>query len=386
MFHVLEHLYDPRAYLIIARQLLAPDGRLVVQVPNAASWQFRLLGDAWNGVDVPRHIFDFRAGDVEKLLESCGFEVVRRKYFSLRDNPAGLASSLAPSLDPMARRVRGNVESGPLRIAKDLLYLALVTYFAAPSFTGSGLRCRFHCDDRGAPQMSTPPWLIVCPARCAAISCISKSRFRTQWSGSPAVSATVRDCSTQAPARVSIAANSAGNGTAEWIWQWATGHASYSRLDALADLTALPFRDRVFDAAIHIVTIEHLREPGAALCELARVMAPGAMLLIAAPHEWEVHQAPHDYFRYTRYGLAYLLEKAGFEICEMHASGGYFRLLARRLLNGLQFFTGGVRWLCFIPAAILLVPPALILPLLESLDRDRNFTVGYICIARIRAQ
>jgi SAM-dependent methyltransferase len=164
------------------------------------------------------------------------------------------------------------------------------------------------------------------------------------------------------------------------------GSWDYSRLDALADLTALPFRDRAFDAAIHIVTIEHLREPGAALCEMARVLAPGAMLLIAAPHEWEVHQAPHDYFRYTRYGLAYLLERAGFEVCEMRASGGYFRLLARRLLNGLQFFTGGVRWLCFIPAAILLVPPALILPLLDSLDRDRNFTVGYICIARTRAQ
>ena len=69
----------------------------------------------------------------------------------------------------------------------------------------------------------------------------------------------------------------------------------------------------------------------------------------------------------------------------MRAAGGYFRLLARRLLNGLQFFTGGVRWLLFLPAAILLVPPALILPFLDSLDRDRNFTLGYICTARKRA-
>ncbi len=160
----------------------------------------------------------------------------------------------------------------------------------------------------------------------------------------------------------------------------------YSRLDARADLTALPFRDGAFDAAIHIVTIEHLREPGAALAEMARTLRPGAALLVAAPHEWEVHQAPHDYFRYTRYGLAYLLEKAGFEVREMRPAGGYFRLLARRLLNGLQFFTGGIRWLCFIPAAILLVPPALILPLFDALDRDRNFTVGYICTARLRAK
>lgn len=126
MFHVLEHLYDPRAYLASAYRLLAPDGRLVVQVPNAASWQFRLLGRSWNGVDVPRHLFDFRARDVEKLLESCGFEVVRRKYFSLRDNPAGLASSLAPSLDPMARRVRQIPETAHARLAKDLAYFALV--------------------------------------------------------------------------------------------------------------------------------------------------------------------------------------------------------------------------------------------------------------------
>ena len=126
MFHVLEHLYDPRVYLSSARDLLAPDGRLVVQVPNAASWQFRLLGRSWNGVDVPRHLFDFRDRDVEKLMERCGFEVLRRKYFSLRDNPAGLASSLAPSLDPMARRVRRVKEGGAVWLAKDLAYFALV--------------------------------------------------------------------------------------------------------------------------------------------------------------------------------------------------------------------------------------------------------------------
>ena len=126
MFHVMEHLHDPRAYLSAALELLAPDGRLVVQVPNAASWQARLLGHAWNGADIPRHLTDFRGSDLEKMMESAGFEVLRRKYFSLRDNPAGLASSLAPSLDPMARRVRRVAESGGVRLAKDLAYLALV--------------------------------------------------------------------------------------------------------------------------------------------------------------------------------------------------------------------------------------------------------------------
>ena len=126
MFHVLEHLPDPRVYLDSARRLLRPEGRLIVQVPNAACWQFRLLGSSWNGVDVPRHLFDFRACDLDRLLTVCGFEVLRRKHFSVRDNPAGLASSLAPALDPMARRVRRIPESGAAKLIKDLVYFGIL--------------------------------------------------------------------------------------------------------------------------------------------------------------------------------------------------------------------------------------------------------------------
>jgi SAM-dependent methyltransferase len=140
LFHVLEHVHDPRAYLETAHGLLAEDGRLIVQVPNAASWQCRLLGRRWNGMDVPRHLSDFRASDVAMLMEGCGFEVVRRKYFSLRDNPAGLASSLAPGLDPMARRVRRVAEGPGARLVKDAVYLALVA--AALPFAMLEAACR----------------------------------------------------------------------------------------------------------------------------------------------------------------------------------------------------------------------------------------------------
>jgi len=140
MFHVLEHLENPRAYLQSARQLLAPGGRLIVQVPNAGSWQCRLLGRRWNGMDVPRHLSDFRDRDLVKLMEECGFEIVRRKYFSLRDNPAGLASSLAPDLDPMARRVRRVAESARARLCKDLAYAALAA--ASLPFTILEAACR----------------------------------------------------------------------------------------------------------------------------------------------------------------------------------------------------------------------------------------------------
>ena len=47
--------------------------------------------------------------------------------------------------------------------------------------------------------------------------------------------------------------------------------------------SALPLRAAAFDAALHIVTIEHLPEPGRALAEIARVLKPGARLLFAEP-------------------------------------------------------------------------------------------------------
>jgi SAM-dependent methyltransferase len=133
MSHVLEHLPDPCVYLSAAHRLLAPDGRLVIFVPNAASLQFAILGQRWNGLDVPRHLFDYRDRDIERILEMMGFAVVRRSYFSLRDNPAGLATSLAPGLDPMARRVRQVREGAVARLAKDLAHFALVA--AALPFT-----------------------------------------------------------------------------------------------------------------------------------------------------------------------------------------------------------------------------------------------------------
>lgn len=140
MFHVLQHLYQPAGYLDAARQLLAPEGRLIVQVPNVACWQFLLLGEHWNGIDVPRHLIDFRLADLEALLDNCGFEVLRRKHFSLRDNPAGMASSLAPGLDPMARRLLHTAETTGARLWKDAIFLALAA--ASLPFTWLEAACR----------------------------------------------------------------------------------------------------------------------------------------------------------------------------------------------------------------------------------------------------
>jgi SAM-dependent methyltransferase len=152
---------------------------------------------------------------------------------------------------------------------------------------------------------------------------------------------------------------------------------NYSRLDVIANLENLPFPGATFDACINIVTLEHVIHPQRVLCEISRTLRPGGRLLLVAPLEWEEHQQPHDYFRYTRFGLELLLKRAGFSQISIAPTGGIFRLISRRLFNALQFFPG----LMILAAAIFLVPPALLLPMFDSLDRGCAFTPGFICTA-----
>jgi SAM-dependent methyltransferase len=156
------------------------------------------------------------------------------------------------------------------------------------------------------------------------------------------------------------------------------GQWSYSRLDAVADLLSLPFPDRAFEAAINIVTLEHVTDPARVIQELFRCLKPGGRLLLITPLEWEEHQEPHDFFRYTRYGLDHLTKRAGFTDVKIEAVGGFFRLLSRRLLNSAQFFPGAFAIL----PALAFGPAALLLPFLDTLDKKRNFTLGHICTAR----
>ncbi len=156
------------------------------------------------------------------------------------------------------------------------------------------------------------------------------------------------------------------------------GAWNYGQLNAIADLLALPFADQTFDASLNVVTLEHVREPAKVILELHRTLRPGGRLLLIVPHEWEEHQQPHDYFRYTRYGVRYLLESAGFREIRIEPVGGFFRLLSRRLFNAAQFFPGPLALL----ALIFFAPGALLMPLLDPLDKQRNFTLGFICTAR----
>jgi SAM-dependent methyltransferase len=90
-------------------------------------------------------------------------------------------------------------------------------------------------------------------------------------------------------------------------------------------------QDSSYDSAICIEVLEHLPEPGQAVATIQRILKPGGIVVISVPHLSRLHDLPHDYFRFTEYGLRYLLEQAGLEVVSIQTKGGLFTFLAHQL-------------------------------------------------------
>jgi SAM-dependent methyltransferase len=84
MFDVIEHVRDPLAWLVRARELLAPGGLLVIETGDVASAWARLLGRHWYFLDPPQHLFYFTGAGLEALLARAGFRAPLQRWRSGR--------------------------------------------------------------------------------------------------------------------------------------------------------------------------------------------------------------------------------------------------------------------------------------------------------------
>lgn len=75
LWHSLEHFRDPKAMLTQAASLLAPDGTLLVAVPDWGGVQARAFGPHWFHLDVPRHLHHFTTQSLTVLAKSCGLVI-----------------------------------------------------------------------------------------------------------------------------------------------------------------------------------------------------------------------------------------------------------------------------------------------------------------------
>ena len=74
--HSLEHVEDPLAALVEARELLAPNGLVLVRVPVTDSLPARAFGEYWSELDAPRHVGVPSTRGLHALAERAAMQVV----------------------------------------------------------------------------------------------------------------------------------------------------------------------------------------------------------------------------------------------------------------------------------------------------------------------
>lgn len=99
----------------------------------------------------------------------------------------------------------------------------------------------------------------------------------------------------------------------------------------ISDLENVPLKKSFADSVICTQVLEHVKEPDKVIKEIHRVMKKNGHLLITVPFLSSEHDIPHDYFRYTKNGIAYMLEKNNFEIIEVKKNGTFSTVLVTYL-------------------------------------------------------
>jgi 2-polyprenyl-3-methyl-5-hydroxy-6-metoxy-1,4-benzoquinol methylase len=83
LWHVLEHFLEPIEELKKIKELLTPNGILLIEVPNLKSIKFRLSGNKWKGGNHPLyHRSFFTAKTLKSTLSESGFSGAERLKFT----------------------------------------------------------------------------------------------------------------------------------------------------------------------------------------------------------------------------------------------------------------------------------------------------------------
>jgi ubiquinone/menaquinone biosynthesis C-methylase UbiE len=126
--------------------------------------------------------------------------------------------------------------------------------------------------------------------------------------------------------------------SAEGMIACSGGEQPMSLPDAWASGLHLPFHDGSFDTAVSFQVLEHVPQPARMLAEITRVLRPGGVLVLTAPHIWGIHEEPHDYYRFTPYGLRYLAETVGLRVHSVVPLAGFWVTMGARFTQYLSQF------------------------------------------------
>lgn len=151
--------------------------------------------------------------------------------------------------------------------------------------------------------------------------------------------------------------------------------------DVRGNALRLPFKSGSFDVVLSTSVLEHLEEPFEALRDCFRVLRENGVLCLSAPFIWHIHEEPRDFFRFSKYGLTHLLEKAGFKIRELKALSGFWVTFTQLLVYNLYRMPAPLRKIFpLLPVLAGLIQICGFF--LNVLDRSEQWTFMYLVVAR----
>lgn len=111
----------------------------------------------------------------------------------------------------------------------------------------------------------------------------------------------------------------------------ALAYDAYIKPDFTWDGVKMSFDNESFDCAFGTEVLEHCPRPEETLNEVYRVLKPGGIFFFTVPFLWNLHETPHDEYRYTPYALERHLKNCGFKNIVIKATGGWHASMAQML-------------------------------------------------------
>ncbi len=163
--------------------------------------------------------------------------------------------------------------------------------------------------------------------------------------------------------------------------------SSENVVDYLCPANNLCFEDNSFDTVFSTQVLEHVADFKGVIDESFRVLKNGGHAIFTMPFAWELHEEPYDFFRFSKYGLQAVFEKAGFEIVCIKSNGGkwagIFQLFLNVLLSTRKYRTlrSKIIKLIFIHFKFI-IPYNKFSIWLDKKYFDDNFTLNYLLVAK----
>lgn len=157
-----------------------------------------------------------------------------------------------------------------------------------------------------------------------------------------------------------------------------------NRVDIVGDVQNMNMvANNAYDTIICTNVLEHIPNPFQAMDEIYRIARPNGVLILSVPHLSRLHEEPNDFYRYTKYGLEYIINKSGFNMISITPVGGLVSFVGHQLSSVILCSLWHIpllRQIAFVANKWIIIKICISLD--KYIDRKKIFAAGYVCVAK----